>query len=236
MPGRGSFVLTRGVGMRNVDRFYEAFAHTGHEVLGRRLEKFTLRHRFWLSVFESPLVTGGEMGMVDLELAVRLCAIPYAELDVAVPRMVARRPRWGDRLGFFLRSWKRRTDVEYAAMLEYLLDHGCPPATHEGGLEMGVPDGPPPPGGSKAPVESGTIPGILSLVSGLILRTKWSPGIVWGLGPGEAEWYLTGVLLHDGVDVPIKSGSDEEFEEGIRREREAKAAAEAAGVDQELAK
>ena len=56
------------------------------------------------------------------------------------------------------------------------------------------------------------------------LRSAW----VWGLGPGEAEWYLTGVLLHDGGKVPVKSASDEEFEAGIRAEREAarKAAAE----------
>lgn len=44
---------------------------------------------------------------------------------------------------------------------------------------------------------------------------------MWGLGSNEAEWYLTGVLLHDGVKAPIKPASDEELEEGIRAEREA---------------
>ena len=71
----------------------------------------------------------------------------------------------------------------------------------------------------------------LNLVAGLIHRAKWSPEVVWGLGPGEAEWYLTGVMLHDGVDVPIKTASDEEFEEGMRRERAAKEMTPAEGCD-----
>ena len=213
--------------MNNRDRFFEAFAHTGHRVMGRELVKFTLRHRFWLEVFESPVVMGGEVTLVDLEGAAMLCAIPYADLDRLVPQLISRRPtRWA-RLRFLLRTLRSRADREYGALMAYLLDHGCPPVTHGEGIDAGEEDGPPVPPHLKKkehPDRFGTLPGLLSLVTGLIRRTKWDPGVVWGLGPGEAEWYLTGVLLHSGVDVPLKTPSDEEFEEGLRREREEAAA------------
>lgn len=200
--------------------------------MGRRLAKFTLRHRFWLEAFDSPVVIGGEVRLVDLEMATMICAIPYPELDKRVPQLVGRRPGRWTQLRFLVRSVLRaNAQREYALLAAYLLDHGNPPATHESGIEEGDPDGPPPrPGAQQGPDQFATIPGILSLVTGLIRRAKWDPDVVWALGPGEAEWYLTGVLLHEGVNVPIKSASDEEFEEGLRREREAKKQAEVTAV------
>ena len=52
---------------------------------------------------------------------------------------------------------------------------------------------------------------------------------VWGLSPGEAEWYLAGVFMHRGAELPIKTEHDEEYEEGLREER-AKSAGETAEV------
>jgi hypothetical protein len=226
--------------MNNRERFFDAFAHGPHDVMGRRMAKFTLRHRFWLEVFHSPIVDGGDVGMVDVEMCSRLCAIPFPELDERVPHEFGRRTRWWERMAFAWRTWRRRTGDEYEALLHYLIDHGNSPAVHENVMDLeGEPDphGPPLPPDElvrrrkrKRP-DSGAIPGLLHLVTGLVRRSGWDPDVVWGLGPGEAEWYLTGVLLHDGVKVPVKSASDEEFEAGIRAEREAARKGEAVRVE-----
>lgn len=213
--------------MDNRTRFFDAFAHDSHVVMGRRLCKFTLRHRFWLEALESPIVTGGEISLVDVEMAARLCAIPSRELDETVPRRFGRKSRWWERLAFTCRVWRRDTSAEYEAFFAYLTDHGNSPVVHENSIEFEEEtDGPPLPPGEKArrrakQLDTGVIPGLLNLVTGLVKRSGWEPDTVWALGPGEAEWYLTGVLIHDGVKVPVKTPSDEEFEEGIRREREA---------------
>jgi hypothetical protein len=186
--------------MKNADRFNEAFGHMEHRVMGRTLARFTLRHRFWLEAMDSPLVTGGPVGLPDLELAARLCAIPYAELDRRLPRLLDRGPRWWGKLGYLWRVWRRDPQREYLDFQGYLLDHGCPPATFGGDGDGG----------------EGGLPGVLGLVTGLMRGTGWDPATVWGLPPGEAEWYLAGVYLHRGVDIGLKSRADESMEESLR--------------------
>ena len=196
--------------MKNIDRFNEAFGHMQHAVMGRRLAKFTLRHRFWLEALESPVVAGGQCSLMDLELAVRVCELPFAELNERLPRVLGRGPRWWEKLAYGVRLWRRRVECEYLEFQAYLLDHGCPPATFESeGAVVG-------PGGEDGPPESGSLPGVLGLVTGLMRGGGWEPEVVWQLSPGEAEWYLAGIFLHRGVDVGLKSAEDEEMEEELR--------------------
>lgn len=197
--------------MTNRERFCEAFAHVSHRVLGRRLEPFSLRHRFWLEAMESPLVTGGTASLVDLELAARVCAIPFPALDREVPRMLAEGPGWRAKLGFLWRLWRGGNGLtarEYRAFQEYFLDHGCPPATHN---EVAV---------TSAGKRYEAMPGILGLVTGLARGSGWEPDTIWACTPGAAEWYLAGIFTHRGVDMRLKTEHDEEFEAGMRRERE----------------
>jgi hypothetical protein len=193
--------------MTNSERFLEAFAHVSHRVMGRSLQPFTLRHRFWLEAFESPMVTGGTATLLDLEMAARVCAIPYSRLDREVPRMLTRGPGWIPRLAFSLRMLRGRVAVQYAAWQDYLTDHGCPPACHGSGKVSH--------GGKRYEA----MPGILGLVTALVRGSGWPPDTVWSLCPGAAEWYLTGIFIHRGVDMKIKTSHDEEFEEGLRLER-----------------
>lgn len=190
------------------------------------LQRFTLRHRFWLEAFGSPLVTGGEATLVDLEMATRICAMPFPVLETAVPRLLARGPGWLDKAGYAWRVLFRRLEREHAEFQAYLLDHGCPPATHGSGpVECGVPDGPPGMKRKAAAMDDSGLPGLLSLVSGLI-RCGWSdPERVWALSPGQAEWYLAGGYMHRGVDVKLKSPHDEEFEAHFAKLRDEKASA-----------
>jgi hypothetical protein len=207
--------------MRNRDRFNEAFGHVEHEVMGRRLGKLTLKHRFWLEALECPLVKGGEARLMDLEMASRVCSIPFADLDRLLPKVIGRGPGFFDKIGYLWKVWRRSAEMEYRKFQAYLLDHGCPPATwdseamtvvHEGAAE------------GEEPEEEGALPGVFGLVSGLIRCAHWNPDVVWGLSPGEAEWYLAGVFMHRGVDVGLKTGADEDMEEFLRAREAAKAA------------
>lgn len=199
--------------MNNRERFQEAFAHVSHRAMGRRLEAFSLRHRFWLETMGSPVVDGGVVSLIDLELASRICALPSGKLDREVPRLLSRGPGWRDKLGFLWKVFRCNADTEYMRFREYFLDYGCPPSTHERGMVCK---------GGKRYEE---MPGLLGLVTGLVRCSGWTPDVVWALPPGAAEWYLVGIFKHRGVDTGLKTEQDEEFEEGIRRERAAKAAA-----------
>ena len=193
----------RRCGMRNKDRFFEAFGHMEHVVMGRRLAKFTLRHRFWLEAMESPVVTGGKVGLMDLELATRVCAMRFEDLDVGLPRMLSRGPRWWERLGYLGRAWRRSAETEYRLLLGYLLDYGCPPETYDAPVQVVGADG-------CEVQETGPLPGLLNLVTGLVRGSNgWTPETVWGLAPGEAEWYLAGIFVHRGADVGLVSAADE---------------------------
>lgn len=194
--------------MRNRDRFCEAFAHVGHVVMGRRLEPFSLRHRFWLEVLESPLVAGGEANLIDLELASRVCAMRFEALDRGVPGMLLRGPRWWEKLRFLRWVAWGRAAVEYGKLQAYFLDYGCPPATH-GGTPQAA-DG----------KRYEAMPGLLGLVTALVRGSGWEPETVWALNPGAAEWYLVGIFAHRGVDMRLKTEHDEEFEEGMRLEKQ----------------
>jgi hypothetical protein len=194
--------------VRNKDRFYEAFGHAEHVVMGRRLEVFSLRHRFWLEAFGSPLVWGGVVTLVDIEMAAAVCAVECGSLDREVPRMLSKGPRWRDMGRFTWRVLRRRTEAEYLAFQAYMADHGCPPATH------GVAPK------TKQGKSYEALPGLLGLVTALVRGSGWEPETVWSLSPGQAEWYLTGIFMHRGVDMRVKSSHDEEFEEELRKERE----------------
>ena len=97
--------------------------------MGRRLQPFTLRHRFWLEAMESPLVTGGPASLVDLEMAARVCAIPFEAINREVPEMVRRGPCARAKLAFLWRLCRGQASVEYKRFQDYFIDHGGPPAT-----------------------------------------------------------------------------------------------------------
>jgi len=198
--------------MNNGERFQEAFAHVSHKAMGRKLEAFSLRHRFWLATLGSPLESGGAVSLIDLELASRICAIPSQRLDRDVPRLLARGPRWYEKLGFLWKIFRCNAELEYMRFREYFIDYGCPPSTHQRET-VNV-------GGKRYE----QMPGILDLVTGLVRCSGWDPNTVWSLPPGAAEWYLVGIFRHRGVDTGLKTEQDEEFEAGMRREREEKAA------------
>lgn len=202
--------------MRNAERFAEAFAHMEHVVMGRRLAKFTLRHRFWLEIMDSPLVRGGDVTLIDMEMASLVCAIPGSEVERRLPRLLSRGPSRWRRWRWWWRSLGRDAGKEYRLLQAYFADHGCPPAVW-GETEVVVD------GDDAGEGDRGPLPGVLGLVTGLMRGTGWEPDTVWCLGPGEAEWYLAGVFIHRGVDVGLKTGADEAMEEFLRKRDAAKA-------------
>lgn len=190
---------------RNKERFFEAFAHTRHRVMGRRLRKFTIYHRFWLEAMRSPLVMGGEVSMVDLELASRVCASGYGDVEGVIERGVG---GWWSLAGwwFALRCFFLDPVREAAGWRGYLEDHVCGPNTHHG-VEA-----------SRDGRVYEDFPGVMDQVCAVIRATGWEPEVVWSLGPGEAEWYMAGVYRLRGVDMKVKTEHDEEFEEELAKE------------------
>jgi hypothetical protein len=194
--------------MTNKERFYEAFAHTEHVVFGRKLKRFTLRHRFWLETLECGAVVGGTVDWPAVELGVRICSMPYEGLDDAVKKLLRRGPRWWEAWRFLWRAMRGDLGKEYGALLEYMGDHGCAPERNGDG------------GGAGMTYEA--MPGLLSLVCGVVRASGgWSPDTVWSLSPGEAEWYCTACYMHRGVDMGIKTEHDERFEAGLAEHGEA---------------
>jgi len=191
---------------RNKERFFEAFAHTNHRVMGRRLRKFTLYHRFWLEAMESPLVMGGSISILDLELASRVCACKYGTVERAIEGGAGGWRSWKG-WWFALRSVFVNHEREANNWEEYLKDHVCGPNTHNAPME------------TKDGTTYEDFPSIMDQVCAVIRGTGWTPDTVWNLGPGEAEWYMTGVYRLRGVDMKVKSEQDEEFEEGMAADR-----------------
>ena len=186
--------------------FQESFANTGHRVLGRRLRPFCLYYQFWLDTLDLPLLRGEPSSLADLELGTRLCCCRYGEAEAMVGRRIGRlgQARW------LLKTLRTRADREFAAFDVYIRDWFAPPETR-----------------FKAPAtEDGTtyqmFPPTLSLACALIKHTGWEPPTVWMLPLGQVHWYLQGFLRAEGVETGLVTPHDEEFMEGLRREREHK--------------
>jgi len=186
--------------------------------MGRRLRKFTLYHRFWLEAMQSPLVVGGEVSIVDLELASRVCSCRYGRVERAIEGGAGGWRSWRG-WWFALRAFFLNPTVEAMKWEEYLRDHVCGPNTHN----------------SPKTTADGKVyedfPATMDQVCSVIRATGWDPDAVWNLGPGEAEWYMAGVYRYRGVDMKVKTEHDEEFEEMIRRDKE-RVAAEAADEEE----
>ena len=194
----------------NRERFVEAFAHTSHVVMGRKLGKFTLYQRFWLEAMRSPTVVGGEITAIDLELASRVCSAPYGKVHELVESGVG---SWFNLSGwwFALRCFFLNVERQAGLWHAYVEDYVCAPTTHGGDDSVKSDDG-------KSYAE---FPSVMEQVCAVIRATGWTPEVVWNLGVGEVEWYIAGIYRLRGVDMKIKSEHDEEFEYHLRRQREA---------------
>ena len=123
------------------------------------------------------------------------------------PEMVRRGPCARAKLAFLWRLWRGKASVEYKRFQDYFIDHGGPPTTHHAAVM------------SDGGRHYESMPGILGLVTALARGSGWDPETIWALPPGAAEWYLAGIFTHRGVDMRLKTTHDEEFEEGMRREK-----------------
>ena len=190
--------------MRNGDRFFEAFAHSTHKVMGRKLKPLRLHHQFWLEAMGSPLVGGGgSVSLVDLEMACRICACDYGSETKALERGIGRWCNWRGWL-FAVRCLVYSPAREMAKFVAYLDDHKSSPSRH---VEE--------PTQTKDGRVYEDFPGIMDQVCALIRATGWGKRDVWTMGVGEADWYMVGIYRLRGVDMKVKTQQEEEFEEGM---------------------
>lgn len=87
------------------ERFAEAFLHlASHRVMGRRLRPFSMWHKLQLEYANSPLLTGGDVGVADLVFAAEVCCTRFPRIAVnRIPRRGLRRILW--------MLWAERVDL-----------------------------------------------------------------------------------------------------------------------------
>lgn len=194
--------------------FEESFIHSDdHRVLGHRLRPFSLYHQMMLEAIGSPVVSGrSAISIVDLEVACRVCASGYNEYRKAAERvgffrkfLFAKKVLTTDMKSELLKFDRYFSD--YVALPE---KHGDTPVSKDGKVYQDFP----------APLS----------VVGLLMSRGFEGGSrekIWMTPIGEAHWYCATFLRLDGEDLKLITEHDREFIEGLRRDREAKAQAEA---------
>jgi hypothetical protein len=175
-----------------------------HYLMGRKLRPFCLEYQFWLEAIKSPLLTGGDLGVIDFELASLICSSGYRQSSAIQRR----------RLNFFQKIlWGikvLRTDLrkERAAWERYLIDHCSMPERW---------------GDNSGETEDGQkytdFPSVLGIVA-LLMKNNFEGGSresIFMAPLGEVHWYAVAFYRNDGTDVGLITDHDREMMEGIRK-------------------
>jgi hypothetical protein len=172
------------------ERFAEAFLNeVGHRVLGKRLRPLSLWHQLQLEYVNSPFLTGAEIGLMDIEIATRICQSVFPH-KVVLPTIKGLK-KWL----FLARHCRRKLAQEVRLFEAYYLDYAAPPKYWPN---------------DSAPRER-QIDEVLELVWYLCRRTGWRPEYVWNLPLGQAHWYqATDAVVFENADCLIWTPIDEE--------------------------
>jgi len=157
--------------MTNSERFFEAFIHVPHHVLGRRLKPLSLLHLLFLYHIESPLVlTDRQATLPDLELAVLICSSSTSD------EILSKIKRNGK---IRLSVWRninafRKLKKHLQGFIKYTDDYCSLPRFNEISQET-----------------EEVIPWILMHAASLIKNTGWDKQKVFELPVGESVWFNT---------------------------------------------
>jgi hypothetical protein len=169
-------------------QFAEAFLHTTHRCMGRRLHPFTLSHAFLLDLIESPILSGGEHSFHDLYRAVQICSRP--PLDPSDFRAVSRAIAPPRGLESFRYGWRQGAARSHhlrdlAAFSIYLSDFNAPPRAWDSTGE-----------GVK-------VPWFFYLAARLIHHAHLSRAEAWATVVGEAHWWSVALSESSGKEINI---------------------------------
>jgi hypothetical protein len=171
-------------------RFAEAFLNEeNHRVFGRTLKPLSLWHQLQLEYVNSPFLTGASIGLIDLEIASRICETVFPR-KVVVPNMKGWR-KWL----WLLRHIRRNLQREVLLFEAYYIDFASTP-------KYWPQDGAP---------RDRQIDELLELVWYLCRRCGWKPEYVWNLPLGQAHWYQsTDAVVFENAECLIWTPIDEE--------------------------
>jgi hypothetical protein len=166
--------------------FHEAIAHTEHRLLGRKLKPFCPWYRLWLEITKSPLVTGGTVSHVDMEIAARICSSTFADTPHVLKRdgVIRRKLRQASMLW---KLFRHPLDAQLKAWEEYVRDF-CPKIQNEG-----------------RDVKFEDLPSDLVVVSSYRRLTGCSKEEAWMTPVGELRWWIGGMRYAAGEPSGILS-------------------------------
>ena len=184
--------------------FLNSWVNETHRVLGRRLQPYSLWHRFALEVVESPFIApDGRPSISDLDIAARICSSRYPTTDAASFFRLIKSKQPGERL-----SWRRKLQFSYLArrydparegalFVAYVRDYYAPPKFWEQA-------------GEGAHETSGAPPEMLGVATRLI-RGGFSEERAWNMAIGKAYWHAATLARIDGAKLDFVSESQDLF-------------------------
>jgi hypothetical protein len=178
--------------------FHEAMASRPHRLLGRGLFPFCSYHHFWLKILNSPLLVGGEVSLVDIEVAVRICSCKFGQAERVI------KPRWTDKWKILYYQFRYNIPDLCNQFAEYIQDYNSPPERAPTGGEVH----------STSTAEP--FPYQAWLVTGLMCVMGLTEEQAWMMPIGKAEWYLSISNAFRDKETGILGGHDREFIEGMK--------------------
>lgn len=187
-------------------------------ILGRKLRKFCLWHRFLLTAFGSPFVTGEKVTLWDLRIAVAVCSLGFPDSNTHKPwvvpflsrlwlvlrAIVSRGKKTKDGDNVVQADLRKRVEAFIFYTKDYLQEPEytvIPPDTN------GVP--------SRPETPRGRAPEVMEHVADLIVFTGWDDKKIWNLPLGYANWLRAMALKHKGADVSFVTESEREFQKQL---------------------
>lgn len=183
-------------------RFAEAIFHRreGHRVIGKRLLPFSTWHKVQLEYANSPFFAGGEVNVVDLELAVGICGTRYPDFFFYREKNGWRKIAW--------MIWAERVNARLEARKfeAYLADYLSPPKLWETAKKKG-----------QKPARR-DVDDSIAEVAYYLAAYGGSPATAWDLPAGELQWMNVCAAKQSGADVRVWTPADERaFREHVKR-------------------
>lgn len=182
--------------------FFEAFIHTEHRVLGKKLRPFCLWHQLLLKAANSPLISGEKVELTDMQTAVGICTTRFGQFKLNKPTF---NPLNIYRIVFNLKT-------EHLKFRDYIEDFLCKP-------DYSIVE--PAYHGQSAPqTRRGQAPEELIVASEVIGWSSWSERYVWELPVGAAYWYQAMARKSRGLDIDFVDDSEREFQKQMKEAQE----------------
>jgi len=191
------------------------------KIMGVRVRRFTLWHKFLLKAVDSPFMSSGKpVAQWDLDTAIGICRLEYPNSNIIRPRLARARFKLGV-IGKALFTRKKPTEGEdnvvQAAFREHVKDFLTYTADYLQKPEYAVipfeTSGP-----MKPQTPRGRPPEEIEQIADLVAWSHWDDAKVWNLPIGYANWLQAMALKAAGADLDFTTDSEREFRKDVPEE------------------